>query len=59
MGAPQKVKDYYLAYPDKPRPPVRLEAWLGAYRAEKQLEIIEEDNKAMSKLAQGKQRRRR
>jgi hypothetical protein len=35
MGAPQKVKDYHLAYPDKPGPPVRLEAWLEAYRAEK------------------------
>ena len=43
MNAPHKVRDYYLAYPDKPGPPVRLEAWLKAYEDDKDLEKTEEN----------------
>ena len=49
IGAPHKVRDYHMAYPEKAGPPARLAAWLQAYEADEDLEVTEEDNKAASK----------
>ena len=49
IGAPHKVRDYHMAYPEKAGPPARLAAWLQAYEAEEDLEVTEEDDKAASK----------
>ena len=59
MGAPYKVRDYHQAYPKKPGPPARLEAWLQAYEDGRDLETTEEDDEAVSKSLQSKARRRK
>ena len=59
LGAPQKVKEYHQTYPEKAGPPLRLDAWLQAYEAGEHLEVTEEDDKAVNKLAQSKVRRRK
>ena len=57
MNAPHKVRDYHLTYPDKPGPPVRLEAWLKAYENDEDLEKTEEDCQAVSKPEDQSKRR--
>ncbi|KAF2646983.1 hypothetical protein K491DRAFT_615555, partial [Lophiostoma macrostomum CBS 122681] len=59
IGALYKVRDYYQAYLEKPGPLVRLDAWLQAYEARKDLETTEEDDRAARKPAQGNTRRRK
>ncbi len=44
------MRDYYTAYPDKPGPPARLEAWLKAYENDKDLEETKENYQAIIKL---------
>jgi hypothetical protein len=44
IGAPQKIKDYHNAYPEKPGPPARLQFWMDAHARDEDLQPTAEDN---------------
>ena len=54
IGAPYKIKAFHNKRPHDAGPPVRLSQWLEAYYRDKNLEPLEEDNKAEK---DGKKRR--
>ena len=45
MSAPQKVRDFHLAYPRKAGPPQRLDTWLRAWEEDEDLEPTAADDK--------------
>jgi transposase InsO family protein len=59
IGAPHKVRDFHKAYPDKPGPPMRLEAWLRAFETNEDLDPTEEDDKTVRGAANKATARRR
>lgn len=58
MNAPIKVKEFHEAYPAKPGPPLRLDAWLQAYQDNETLEETEQDSRAVYKTCSKRPRRR-
>ena len=58
IGAPHKVRDYHLAYPNKTGPPLRLDNSLKAWEEGSGLEATDDDDKPVKQAGYRKSRRK-